>query len=254
MQSEAPLFSIITVCYNAEDTIERTLGSVASQTCGLYEHIVKDGASTDKTLDIAYAHADERTIIISEPDKGIYDAMNVALSEARGDYVIFLNAGDKFHSPDTLQHMADAIINNDYPGIVYGQTDLVDNDGKRLGPRHLTAPAELTLDSFKDGMVVCHQAFAVLRRIAPFYNLKYRYSSDYEWCICCLQHSRLNVYLPEVVIDYLSEGVTTANHTASLKERFRIMSTYYGTASTIARHAKFAVRYLKRRRKAANTQ
>lgn len=254
MRASAPLFSIITVCYNAEGTLERTLGSVASQSCRLYEHIVKDGASSDATMDIARRMADSRTVLISERDKGIYDAMNHALSIAKGDYVIFLNAGDKFHSPDTLQHMADAILDNDYPGIVYGQTDLVDDNGTRLGPRHLSAPAILTLDSFKEGMVVCHQAFAVLRRFAPFYNLAYRYSADYEWCIRCLQHSRRNVYLPEVVVDYLSEGTTTAHHTDSLKERFRIMCTYFGTVPTVLRHAKFALRYLKRRRTAANSQ
>lgn len=251
---QAPLFSIITVCYNAEATIARTLGSVAEQSCQLYEHIIKDGASTDRTVDIAESMATDRTVVISEADKGIYDAMNHALAIAKGDYVIFLNAGDKFHSPHTLQHFADAIMANDYPGIVYGQTDLVDDHGARLGPRHLTAPAKLTLDSFKDGMVVCHQAFATLRRFAPFYNLDYRYSADYEWCIKCLQHSRRNVYLPEVVVDYLSEGVTTAHHSASLKERLRIMCTYFGTVSTLLRHLKFAFRYLKRRRTAANSQ
>lgn len=251
---QAPLFSIITVCYNAEATIARTLGSVAEQSCRLYEHIIKDGASKDSTLDIVESMATDRTVLISDADKGIYDAMNQALAIAKGDYVIFLNAGDKFHSPDTLQHFADAILANDYPGIVYGQTDLVDNQGLRLGPRHLVAPPVLTLESFKDGMVVCHQAFAALRRFTPFYNLDYKYSADYEWCIQCLQHSRHNVYLPEVVVDYLSEGVTTAHHSESLKERLRIMCTYYGTVPTILRHIKFAFRYLKRRRTAANSQ
>lgn len=254
LRPSAPLFSIITVCYNAEGNIERTLGSVAEQTCRLYEHIVKDGASTDSTLAKAKSKATDLTRIVSEPDKGIYDAMNSALAMTKGDYVIFLNAGDKFHSPLTLQHMADAIMAADYPGIVYGQTDLVDDSGRRLGPRHLQAPDVLTLASFRDGMVVCHQAFAALRRIAPFYDLKYRYSADYEWCIRCLQHSRRNAYVPEVLVDYLSEGMTTRHHKDSLKERFRIMCAYYGTVPTVLRHAKFALRYLLRRRKAANSQ
>ena len=137
----APLFSIITVTYNAADTVQRTLESVAAQTCTLYEHIIVDGASTDETLKIvADATAPERRIVRSEPDAGLYDAMNKGLGMANGDYLIFLNAGDKFHSPDTLQIIADTIMDNDYPGIVYGQTDLVDNAGRRIGPRHLTAP------------------------------------------------------------------------------------------------------------------
>lgn len=250
----APLFSIITVTYNAAATLRRTLDSVASQSCKVYEHIIMDGASTDGTLDIARGSDNPRLSVSSEPDKGIYDAMNKAMSHARGDYLIFLNAGDAFHSEDTLQHMADAIMDNDYPGIVYGQTKLIGSDGKAIGPRHLKAPSKLTLDSFKNGMVVCHQSMAVLSKIAPYYNLDYKYSADYEWCVLCLQHSKRNVYLPEVIADYLSEGLTTSHHRASLKERFRIMCKYYGTIPTIARHAKFAIRYIARRRGAVNNQ
>lgn len=250
----APLFSIITVTYNAGHTLQRTLQSVAEQTCRLYEHIIVDGASTDNTLALAQGCGNPLVTCISEPDKGIYDAMNKGINHATGDYMIFLNAGDKFHSPDTLQHLADAILKHDYPGIAYGQTVLVDDEGKELGPRHLSAPESLTLESFKDGMVVCHQAMAVLSRIVPYYNLKYRFSADYEWGILCLQHSRRNVYIPEVLVDYLSEGMTTANHRKSLKERFKIMCTYFGWRTAVARHAKFLMRHLRNRKGAANRQ
>lgn len=250
-----PLFSIITVTYNAQDTILRTLKSADRQTCRLYEHLIMDGASSDSTLQIVNGFANQDRIrLFSQPDKGTYDAMNKGIANANGDYLIFLNAGDKFHSDDTLQRIADAIMANDYPGIVYGQTDLVDNDGRYLGPRHLQAPEKLTIDSFKQGMLVCHQAFVVLRRIAFFYNTDYRYSADYEWCILALQHSRRNVYVPETLIDYLSEGITTKNHRKSLRERFCIMSKYYGFFPTLWRHAGFAFRYIKRRKKAANIQ
>lgn len=243
----APLFSIITVTYNAEATVGRTLDSVAEQTCRNFEQIIIDGASTDRTLDIAIDKATDMALIQSKPDKGLYYAMNDAISHAQGEYLIFLNAGDKFHSPDTLQQIADTILANDYPGIVYGQTDIVDAEGRYLGPRHLTAPDVLTLDSFKEGMVVCHQAFIPLRRLAGFFNHKYRYSADYEWCIVCLQHSRRNVKVPGVLIDYLNEGETTRHHRRSLMERFKIMSHYYGTLPTIARHVKFFFRNLRRK-------
>lgn len=243
-----PLFSIITVTYNAADTVETTMCSVAEQSCTLFEHIVQDGASTDSTLDIVRRHALEQTQVHSTPDEGLYDAMNKALAIAQGDYVIFLNAGDRFHTPDTLQRIADAIMAHDYPGIVYGQTDIVDKTGRRLADRHLTAPEELTLDSFAEGMVVCHQAFVVLRRITSLFSRKYRFSADYEWCIHCLQHSHHNVYVPAVLVDYLNEGVTTANRRHSLIERFRIMCRYYGVLPTVWRHFGFATRYLRRRR------
>ena len=252
--SMVPLFSIITVTYNAARTLPRTLQSVGEQTCKLYEHIIIDGKSADSTIDIVRAFPSNRVWCISEPDKGTYDAMNKGISKAKGEYLIFLNAGDKFHSPKTLQRLADVILDNDYPGIVYGQTVLVDDDGIELGPRHLTAPEILSLDSFKNGMVVCHQAMAVLARIAPFYNLEYKYSADYEWGIRCLQHSRCNVYAGTTTIDYLSEGLTTANHRKSLCERFKIMCEYYGTIPTIVRHAKFLTRHLANRRSAANRQ
>lgn len=246
----APLFSIITVTYQAADTLPVTMASVDEQTCDLYEHLVIDGASTDGTVDIALAGGNPRRSAVSEPDNGLYDAMNKALDMARGDYVMFLNAGDRLHSPDTLQSMADVIMAHDYPGVVYGQTDIVDAEGHRLGPRHLRAPERLAFQSFAGGMVVCHQAFVVLRRLAQHYDLRYRYSADYEWCLRVLRRSRRNAYVGDApVIDYLREGLTTRHHGASLRERYRIMCRYYGFWPTTARHVGFLIRALRRRLK-----
>lgn len=244
----SPLFSIITVTYNAAETLPATLASVKEQSCKLYEYIVMDGVSKDNTVELANNANIPNARIISSPDKGLYDAMNKAIDIATGEYLIFLNAGDAFHSPDTLQKIADVIMNHDFPGIVYGQTQLVNANRQRIGDRHLTAPEELTLKSFANGMLVCHQAFIALRRITGHYDLRYRFSADYEWCIRCLQHSRNNVYIPHTIIDYLSEGLTTANRKASLIERFKIMCYYYGTIPTIIRHIKFIPRFLKQRR------
>lgn len=243
-----PLFSIITVSYNAASTLPATLASIREQTCRLYEYILIDGASADDTVKLASESGIDPMTIISEKDKGIYDAMNKGLGIATGDYVIFLNAGDSFHNAHTLQLIADAIMDNDYPGIVYGQTQIVDSSRKRIGDRHLTAPADLTLDSFKNGMVVCHQAFIVLRKLVDNYDTRYRFSADYEWCIRCLQRSQRNCYIDRILIDYLSEGVTTANHRASLLERFRIMSHYFGFFPTLFRHVGFFIRNLRRKK------
>lgn len=248
------LFSIITVTYNAEATITATLESVASQTCDQYEHLIIDGASTDRTLEIVKDFDNPKIILESEPDHGIYDAMNKGISIANGKYFIFLNAGDRFHSTDILQLYADKIYENDYPGIVYGQTDLVDDNGKYLGPRHITAPPILTLDDMKKGMVVCHQAMAVYYRIVNDYDINLRYSADYDWVIMCLMHSKHNIYVDRTVVDYLCEGTTTRHHKESLMERFRIMCRYFGTFPTLARHISFAFRYLRRRNKSANIQ
>ena len=178
-----PLFTIITVTYNAASTLPSTLASVKEQTCRLYEYLLIDGASDDGTVELAQASGIPSMTIISEKDRGIYDAMNKGPGIAKGDYVIFLNAGDSFHSPKILETIADAVMDDDYPGIVYGQTQIVDINRKRIGDRHLTAPSVLTLDSFKNGMVVCHQAFIVLRKLVDNFDTRYKFSADYEWCI-----------------------------------------------------------------------
>lgn len=104
------LISIITVTYNASSTVETTLRSIAKQTWTDYEHIIVDGASTDDTLQKVNAITTNNQRVISEPDNGLYDAMNKGIDMAKGEYLLFLNAGDAFHSPDTLSHIASAII------------------------------------------------------------------------------------------------------------------------------------------------
>lgn len=243
-----PLFSIITITFNAESTLPPTLESIAAQTCKLYEHIIIDGASSDDTVRLAQEAAIPNSRIVSEPDRGLYDAMNKGLGLATGDYVIFLNAGDSFHSPDTLRKVADKIIENDYPGIVYGQTDIVDKDRVKISDRHLIAPEELTLESFGQGMVVCHQAFFALRKLTSNYVTGLKYSADYEWCIRVLQRSHRNVYIGETVADYLSGGLTLTHHFESLVERFRIMSHYYGLFHTLRLHISRAFKNLSKRK------
>ena len=242
-----PLFSIITVTFNAEDTVGATLASVRSQTCTLYEHLIIDGASTDSTLALCRDGATERQRLFSAPDRGLYDAMNKGIVRSAGKYLIFLNAGDTFHSSSTLQKIANTIISENYPGVVYGQTDIVDAARCKVADRHLMAPEKLSLKSFAEGMVVCHQAFVALRLLTGPFNTGYRFSADYEWCIRVLQHSKRNVYVPGVIVDYLNEGLTTRNHRKSLLERFRIMEYYYGWPRTVFNHLKFVPRYLRRR-------
>ncbi len=244
-----PLFSIITVTYNAADTLPPTLRSVCEQTFADFEHIIIDGASKDNTVEIARTLGrKDKVTVYSEPDNGLYDAMNKGMEKASGDYLIFLNAGDSFHSPDTLETISRTIEENDRPGIVYGQTEIVDSSRRKVADRHLTAPEHLDYRSFRHGMTVCHQAFVVLARFAPMFDLRYRFSADYDWCIKCLQHSRHNIYVGTTTIDYLFEGLTSANRMKSLRERFRIMSKYYGFLPTVLNHLKFIPRFIRRSR------
>lgn len=242
-----PLISVVTITYNASGTLPITMESVAEQTFKDFEHVLIDGASKDDTIAIARKMGTPMLRIVSEPDKGLYDAMNKGLKFARGRYLLFLNSGDKFHATDTLQAYADAIESNS-PDIIYGDTDIVDIEGKRLGPRHLSAPAILTVDSFSKGMLICHQAFMVKKDIAPRYDTDYRFSADYDWCIRCIKASRAGdrVNLKRVTIDYLADGMTDHNKKASLIERFKIMAAHYGTMKAVGAHLSFIPRAIKR--------
>ena len=242
-----PKFSIITVTYNAEKVLEDTIQSVISQTYHHIEYIIVDGASKDGTLSIINRYRSRIHTVVSEPDKGLYDAMNKGIRRAKGEYLIFLNAGDAFHAPSSLQEIADAIEQGAQPDIVYGQTQIVDADRNFVAMRHLTAPEHLTFDSFKHGMLVCHQAFVVRRALAEPYDLRYRFSADYEWCLRCLKKAKRCAYTGTTLIDYLADGLTDKNHKASLRERYDIMCQYYGTLPTIVRHIGFFARNLKRK-------
>ena len=242
------LFSVITVTWNAVKVIAPTLASVKEQTFTGFEYLVVDGASNDDTVRLVEAAGIDGTRIISEPDNGLYDAMNKAIRLAKGKYLIWMNAGAAFAGTDSLARMAAVADSN--PGVIYGQTQIVDATRRVIGMRHLTAPEVLTADSFKNGMMVCHQAFSARHDIAPQYDLTYRFSADYEWCIRVLKASDHNAYVgDEPIISFLTEGLTDKNHKASLKERYRIMCHYFGTIPTTLRHIRFAFRALLRKLK-----
>ena len=249
--------TIITCTYQAAHELPRTVESVLSQTHADVEHIILDGLSTDGTVEIARdyerhsAAADNghEVIVVSEKDRGLYDAMNKGIQKATGDYLVFLNAGDVFPSPDTLELVASSVGDGEeLPGVLYGNTNIVDDEGHFLRHRRLQPPERLTWRSFRQGMLVCHQAFYARTDIARAepYDLRYRFSADVDWCIRIMkraerEHLQL-LRLPEVVADYLDGGMTNKNHRASLFERFRIMRRHYGLFSTLAMHAWFVAR------------
>lgn len=237
-----PKFSVITVTYNAAAVLEDTIQSVITQTYHHVEYIIVDGGSTDGTLDIVAQYRDRIATIVSEPDKGLYDAMNKGMRLATGDYLCFLNAGDSFHEDDTLQSIAHSLTGSTLPDVIYGQTELVDSEGHFVRMRRLSAPEHLNWKSFRQGMLVCHQAFFAKRTLAESYDLRYRFSADFDWCIRVMKRAQTlhNTHL--TLIDYLEEGMTTRNRRASLRERFRIMVKHYGWVSTVLHHAWFVVR------------
>ena len=236
------VFTVITVTYNARQTLKRTIKSVQEQTYPWIEHIIMDGNSTDGTVALIEQLKDENTHWVSEKDNGIYDAMNKATALAQDSYICYLNAGDAFYDKDTVENLMSAALNNNQPDILYGETVVVNNEGKFLYNRRLKAPTVLTWKSFKQGMLVCHQAFIINKSVFEPYDLSYRFSSDVDWCIRLMKKSKSIVNTNLILIKYLNEGVTTNNRKASLKERYQIMSKHYGSFSTFMHHLWFTVR------------
>lgn len=236
-----PRISIITICYNAASTITRTLRSVSAQTYPNIQYLIIDGASKDNTLELIRELAPEAEIY-SERDKGIYDAMNKGLDRATGDYVWYVNAGDALVSPTTVEDLIRATCTGDsLPDVLYGDTRLIDAEGHDLGLRRLRPPHQLDWRSFRSGMLVCHQAFVAKRSISPHYDLRYRFSADVDWCIRVLKEAKTTAFYPEPIALYLNEGTTTANHRASLIERFHVMRHHYGLVTTVLQHLRFLV-------------
>ena len=252
------IFTIVTCTYNAASVLQQTLHSVLMQEYEGVEHLIVDGASTDSTRAMAEEykrvtdarHCQGRTVkVVSEPDRGLYDAMNKALRMATGDYLVFLNAGDSLPNRHTLDSIAAlAETGGVRPGVLYGETDIVDAKGRFLRHRRLAPPERLTWKSFRLGMLVCHQAFYVRTDVARRnpYNLNYRYSADVDWCIRVMKDcaasglSLLNLH--QVVAHYLDGGMSVANHRDSLRERFKVMCSHYGLVTTVAMHLWFFVR------------
>ena len=236
--------SVITITWNAATTLERTLRSVREQSWPHIEHLIIDGGSDDGTLELIGRYAHEQLRWVSEPDRGLYDAMNKGAAMAKGDYLCFLNAGDTFFAADTVEKMMLTFEDASAPDILYGETAIVDNAGTFLHMRRLKAPEKLNWKSFRQGMVVCHQAFIVKRELFEPYNLAYRFSSDFDWSIRMMKKATSIHNTRLTLINYLNEGMTTRNRKASLKERYRIMARHYGQLSTFLHHLWFVVRAL----------
>ena len=240
-----PKFSIITVTYNAAAVVEPTLRSIISQSYNNYEFILVDGGSSDDTVSKVRESGVKASHIVSERDKGLYDAMNKGIRLATGDYLCFLNAGDSFHTPDVLEKMVEAIDGEALlPDVLYGETAVVDDKRQFVRMRRLQAPEQLHWTSFKQGMLVCHQAFFARSGIAPEYNLSYRYSADVDWCIRVMKRAKKMLNVKITIIDYLQDGLSIQHHRASLMERFNIMCKHYGVLSTLMHHLWFILRAL----------
>ena len=249
----------VTITYNAATVLQRTLDSIFQQDYENIVHIIIDGASTDDTLKMVNDYVKRsneagnghRIQVMSEPDKGIYDAMNKGLRSLDGDYVCYLNAGDFLPAPDTVSKIVEQVEKSpQLPAVLYGNTDIVDGEGRFLHRRRLAPPEHLTWKSFRQGMLVCHQAFYARTdfAIATPYDMQYRYSADVDWCIRVMKAAEVEnvplLNLKMVVVNYTQEGQTTLHHRESLWERYRVMEHHFGRIQTFLLHCWFVIRTL----------
>lgn len=236
--------SIITIVYNNVRDIEYTIRSVIGQTYPHIEYIIVDGASTDGTLDVIEKYRHHITTLISEKDKGIYDAMNKGLAAATGYYVLFLNSGDALFDESTLQCIVDKGNNAD---IIYGDTKLVNEQREIIGDRRHKAPKTFNWKSFQYGMNICHQAIYVRRSIADPYDLQYQLSADVDWVIRAAKKAKTTQNVNTYVVRYLVGGMSQKRHRQSLRERYDILKKHYGLITNLINHGIIALRLIKYR-------
>lgn len=247
--------SVITITFNAVKYLENTMLSVLNQTCSDFEYIIVDGASTDGTLDMIKKYAgkiangefpcitSEQFRWISEPDKGLYDAMNKGQKMAEGDFVWFMNAGDKVYDNQTVSRIVNAYQSHPDCDVIYSQAVVIDENDKVLGERHKIAPQNLTKKSLLNGLVVSHQAILVRKNIALPYDLQYHISADYDWVCNALEKSKENIYIDGYFARFMTAGTSSVNRKQSWTERYQIMKKHFGAFSTLWAHAKIVLKY-----------
>lgn len=213
--TQKPLISVITVCRNADKLLEATVQSIASQEYQNIEYIIVDGASTDATVDVVKKHATDIDKWISEPDKGIYDAMNKGVGMATGEYCIFMNAGDTFADNSVLNRIFSDANSAD---VIYGNVIKTDKEGNRFEKQ-----AEAPHNAHR--MFFCHQS-ALTRtdclREFP-YDTKYTMSADFKLYKTLLKNGKIfrQVHMPISIFD--TNGVSNTSRAKGLKQNIDII-------------------------------
>jgi glycosyltransferase involved in cell wall biosynthesis len=201
-KAAVPRVSIITVVFNARQLLERTIMAVDALDYPDIEHVVIDGGSTDGTAELLNRDRPIAVRSVSEPDHGIYDAMNKGIRLASGEYLWFLNAGDSPATPDILKHL----LVEQSPDVVYGDTNLIDGRGRLA--KVAKAPDALCSDTMIWGMRVSHQSIILRRTIAPLYDLQYSYIADQKWIVDGLKRANDIIYISVPMSNYLLGGLS----------------------------------------------
>jgi glycosyltransferase involved in cell wall biosynthesis len=216
--------------------------SVRGQSYENIEYIIIDGGSKDGTLEVIKQNEDIITKWISEPDRGIYDAMNKGIGMVTGEYVWFLNGGDMIYSANTLNGVFASGENAD---VYYGDTELVNEEGISYGKRKLKTPPEnLTWRDMIDGMVITHQSLIIKKSIVVDYDLNFRHCADIDWTIKILKSSKKTVNTHKIISSFLLGGYSRKNTISSLMERIKILSRHFNIFYVLLNHVKLAFKFI----------
>lgn len=205
--------SIITVCYNSQDTLEDAIHSVLNQDYEDIEYIIIDGKSSDGTLAIINTYQNNIAHWISEPDKGIYDAMNKGLEKATGDIIGILNSDDVYYDSSVISHVVKAFMDSK-ADTVYGDLNYVDYADVHLVKRRWVAGA-YAKKQFLEGWMPPHPTFFVLREVYAKYgnfNTAFLFAADYELMLRILFKNGVScAYLPQTLIRMRIGGASNAS-------------------------------------------
>lgn len=212
-----PKISVITIVKNGRQFIEQTIKSILTQSYDNLEYIVVDGGSTDGTIDIIKSYEVKITKWISEPDEGIADAFNKGLSLSIGDYILFMNADDALADSEVLSAVAQKIIDNNYPELVYGDYDILNRDTGEVTYRGTVqfSPAEIQY-----GQVLPHPCLFTRRTYFDKYGVfdtRFKIAMDYEWLLRGILKERV-VHLPMLIASIRDGGVSTFNPQRGIDE------------------------------------
>ena len=209
-----PKVTVGTVCYNAEGVIENLIKSVLSQTYDNIEFVIVDGASKDGTIDVINRYKDKIDTIVSEPDKGIYDAMNKLLTYATGDYLIFMGADDVFYNNDVIAKMASKMTDKD--SVYYGSVIF-----KGIGTKHWGKFNKVKWATTN----VCHQAIFYPRSVysTHAYDVRYKLFADYAYNLVLLKEKHIFQYVDLVIVLYDVNGASSSNNDALFYEKYAKM-------------------------------
>ncbi|OAM92795.1 Glycosyltransferase involved in cell wall bisynthesis [Pelosinus fermentans] len=228
---DKPLITIITVTYNAEETLERCIQSVLMQTYENVEFIIIDGLSTDGTVKVIEEYKDGISYWVSERDTGIYNAMNKGIIKAHGDIIYFLGADDYLQDKSVIETVMMQFINNSIIDVVFGRVILIKEGDKNSK----IAGKMLTINDLRKGRMAPHQGMFIKAMLLKslMFNEEYKISSDFELIIKCFINNYKVIFIDSVITCYSLDGLSGNNLYKMLTEQQKIIREHFGVADSL---------------------